>query len=265
MVNQNVTTTYDEFTNTTITKSYALSYKLTPRRSTLTEMVEFTIRHASIGTANGLFIDMMFNSAEADVKYIAANVKYGSFLDVAKSSLATLPVEWAFFREGEFIIKTDDETIRLSPVADDSGVSRNGLTDTTVVAEQCTYEISQDILYTICEGKNVRLQLSGGRGKWNLDGANFVLLAKAFYNGFYDSSMYNVELQQAQSVSDKKSQIKKIGCAIEVMIAIIFLIYANVVESWGWDDETQAIVTCILLIFIAAVAIIRRIMIKKIQ
>ena len=46
MVNQNVTTTYDEFTNTTITKSYALSYKLTPRRSTLTEMVEFTIRHA---------------------------------------------------------------------------------------------------------------------------------------------------------------------------------------------------------------------------
>ena len=265
MANKNVTTTYDEFTNTTITQSYALSYKLAPRRSTLTEMVEFTIRHVNVGTTNGLYIDMMFNSAEADVKYIAANVKYGSLLDAAKSSVATLPGDWAFFSEGEFIIKTDSETFRLSPVADDSDVSRNGLTDATVVAEQCTYEISQDILCKICEGKNVRMQLSGGRGKWNLDGTNFVLLAKAFYNGFYDCSKYNAELQHAQSVSDKKSQIKKIGCAIEVLIAIIFCVYANVVDSWGWDDETQTIVTSILLLLIVVVAIIRRRMTKKIQ
>lgn len=263
MANQYVTTTNDEFNNSTVTKSYALSYKLAPRRPTLTEMVEFTIRHVNVGTANGLYVDMVFNSAEADVQYMAANIKQGSMLDAAKSGLATLPGEWAFFREGEFIIKTDDETIHLSPVANDSDVSHNGLTDTVVVAENCTYQISQEILHKICEGKNVRMQLNGGRGKWNLDGADFVLMAKAFYNGFYDKSKYNEELQHAQSVADRQAQIKKTGCMIEVVLAIIFCVISQFIDKWGEDLTTT--IGYILLLLIIAVAIIRRVKAKSVQ
>ena len=263
MANQYVTTTHDEFNNSTVTKSYALSYKLAPRRLTLTEGVEFTIRHVNIGTINGLYIDMIFNSAESDVQYMAANIKHGSMLDAAKSGLATLPGEWAFFREGEFIIKTDTETIHLSPVENDSDVARDGLTDTMVVAENCTYQISQEILHTICEGKNVRMQLSGGRGKWNLDGADFVLMAKAFYNGFYDKSKYNEELQHAQNVTDKQAQIKKTGCIIEVILAIIFIVLALISENW--DDDLGPTIGAIVIVLIAAVAIIRRVKAKKVQ
>lgn len=223
MANQYVKQTHNEFNNSTITKSYEFTYKLSPRRPTLQENAVFNIRHVTLCTTNVLCIDVHFTSAEVDVRGIYYASEYSTKAAIS-NALSTYPGEWAFLREGNLIIKTDDKTFYLEANAFDSDVTKQSFTNAMKCEEICYYRIDQDILYKICEGKNVRLQLNGGRASWVLDGTDFVLMAKAFYNGFYDSSKYNAELQHAQSVSDKKSQIKKIGCAIEILIAIIFFI-----------------------------------------
>lgn len=262
MTNQYVTQTHDEFKNTTVTRSYELTYSLPPRKPTLQEDAIFNIRHVTLGTTSVLCIDVHFASAEIDVQGIYYGAKYSTKAAVS-NALSTYPGEWAFLREGNLVIKTDAETFTLKANALDSDVTKQSFTNAMNCEEICYYRINQDILYKICEGQNVRLQLNGGRASWTLKGEDFVLMAKAFYNGFYDSSKYNNELQHAQSVSDKKAQIKKKGCIIEVILAVVFCILAQYQDKW--DDDVSATIAAILLLSIIAVAIVRRVMANKVQ
>jgi hypothetical protein len=233
MANQYITTSHDDFEKTSLTKSYELKYALSgdpSRNSRLSDSATVRISHVSNNDVEGLYITVTFTSYEYHV---------GS-----NSSLDSMyPGDWAFLRDGALIIIADDETFRLEPNGTDSDVKDVGKHDSAVI-EICAYPIDKEILLKICESKNIRIQLKGSRGKWELGGEDFAFMAKAFYNGFYDDSKYCDELQRAQdkekkeeeidaAIAQKISQIKKRGWFVGIGLLVILIVLMCTVNDFG--------------------------------
>lgn len=252
MANQYITTSRDDFEKATITKSYELTYKLPARRLKLSENAMVQIRHVVMNEAESLFIDVHFRSVEANTT--------GSSI---KDAFATYPGEWAFLRDGTLNIITDKGTYNLEAHEQDSDVTTQNITNGSAVEEWCCYYIDKDILYDICESKDLRIQLKGARGNWELGGADFSILAKAFYNGFYDSSLYNQELEQAQRIADRQAKIKKRGCLAEVVLGIAFIIpFFTKAEV---SEEPWNTILTIILVSIIVIAGVRRILAARVK
>ena len=258
MANKYVTVTNDSFKKITTTESYKLEYKLNPRKITLTETAAFLLRHISTPSVEGLLIVVNFKSEELN----KLGLKSGSL----KETLASYPGEWAFLRDGELIIQIDgEENIPLTPHELDSDVTRNGLTDASACEEYIYYEIDKTILEKICTAHSVMMQLSGSRASWTIDGHDFIFMAKTFWNGFYDGKKYSEEIQHSVDVENKREEIKRKGCMIEVGIFIIYLIMFFALDLENNDSAFANIVIFILLAAFIAVAVLRRKKAKEIQ
>jgi hypothetical protein len=258
MANNYVTETKDSFKGKTTVESYKLNYQLNPRKLTLSENADFSIRHVSTPTIEGLLIDVHFRSSELN----KSGIKSGSL----SRGLASYAGEWAFLRNGELIIQIDGkENIPLTPHESDSDVTTNGLTNASACEELVWYEIDKDILSRICNAKSVMMQLSGSKGSWTIDGYDFIFLAKTFWNGFYDSSMYTEEIQHSEDVSAQREAIKKKGCMIEIAIAVLYLILFYALDFENNESTFNTIVIFILLAAFITVAVVRRKKANKIQ
>lgn len=253
MANQYVTIKKDSFQNITTAESTQIRYELPGRKLTLTETATFNFRHVSAEPSiDALLIDVHFTSSELN----KLGIKSGSI----KSALASYAGEWAFLREGKLIIQLNgNENITLSPRESDSDVTKNGITDASACEELCYYEIDKTILEKICEARSLRMQLSGGRAKWTIEGEDLIFLAKAFYNGVYDQNKYANEIDHATDVQAQRDAIKKKGCAIEL---ISFAIYIILFFALDLENNDNGLLTAIALIFALVipitVAIIRR-------
>ena len=258
MTNKYVTEKKDSFKNITTIESYELNYQLSPRKLTLTENAVFNFRHVSTPTIEGLLIDVHFRSSELN----KTGIKSGSL----SRGLASYAGEWAFLRNGELIIQIDGkENIPLTPHESDSDVTTNSLTNASACEELVWYEIDQEILSKICNAKSVMMQLSGSKGSWTLDGHDFIFLAKTFWNGFYDSSMYTDEIQHSESVSAQREDIKKKGCMIEIAIAVEYVILFFALDFENNDSTFNSIIIFILLASFITVAVVRRKKANRIQ
>lgn len=263
MGNSYVTIQHDSFQNKTTAESYSLEYTLRPRTLALTEKAYFNLRHVSCEPdVDALLIDVHFKSTATN-----PNIQLDDPGSVILDGMKTYPGEWAFLRNGKLIIQIDGkENIHLTPHESDSDVTTNALTNGSACEELVWYEIDKDILSRICNAKSVRMQLSGSKGSWILDGHDVIFLAKAFWNGFYDSSMYKEEIQHSESVSDQRDAIKKKGCLIEIASFIIGLIIASLTKDCKGNDFVYIGLPVIFIFFIPAiVAAIRKIKASEIQ
>lgn len=253
MANQYVSVHHDSFKNKTTAESYQLEYKLDARRLLLTETAKFNFRHVSCEPdLDALLIDVHFKSIEAN----RGAIRSGSL----KDSLATYPGEWAFLRNGQLIIQINGvENIPLQAHESASDVTTEGITNASACEELVYYEIDRGILEKICKAKSVMMQLSGSAGQWTLDGSDMIFLAKVFYNGFYDESMYADEISHAANVQAQRDAIKKKGCAIE---AISFIIYIILFFAFDLENNDNGFLMAIAMIFALVipitVAIVRR-------
>lgn len=253
MANQYVTIKNDSFQKITTAESTQIQYKLPGRKLTLTETASFNFRHVSAEpSVDALLIDVHFSSSELN----KLGIKSGSL----KSAIASYAGEWAFLREGQLIIQLNgDENITLIPHESDSDVTRDGITDASACEELCYYKIDKAILEKICEAKTLRMQLSGGRAKWIIEGNDMIFLAKAFYNGFYDKNKYSNEIEHAVDVQAKRDAIKKKGCAIELISFAIYIILFFALDLENNDNGLlMAIAMIFALVIPITVAIIRR-------
>ena len=260
MANQYVTIKNDSFQKITTAESTQIQYYLPGRKLTLTETASFNFRHVSAEpSVEALLIDVHFSSSELN----KLGIKSGSL----KSAIASYAGEWAFLREGKLIIQLNgNENISLIPHESDSDVTRNGLTDASACEELCYYEIDKTILEKICEAKTLKMQLSGGRAKWTIEGNDLIFLAKAFYNGFYDKNRYADEIKHADDVQAQRDAIKKKGCAIELISVFIYVILFFAFDLEHNDDGALVAISMIFALVIPiTVAIIRRKKAKEIK
>lgn len=259
MANQYITVNKDSFRNKTVVESYELNYKLSPRKITLNENADFKLRYVSTPEIEALLIDVHFMSSEMNI----AAIKSGS----VKGALSSYAGEWAFLREGELIIQINGtENIMLKAHESDSDVATQSITNASACVEWVYYMIDKEILNKICTANSVRMQLSGGRGTWELEGSDFRFMARAFWNGFYDETMYADEISHTEDVSARREAIKKKGCLIE---AISFGIYIILFFALDIENDDGGVLTAIAMIFALVipitVAILRRRMANKIQ
>lgn len=255
MGNRYVTVSHDSFKNKTTAESYQLEYKLNARRFKLTEIVKFNFRHVSCEPdLDALVIDVHFRSTEANTNGYSSE----GTLDTLKRLAQTYPGEWAFLRDGQLIIQINGvENITLEPHDSGSDVTTQNITNASACEELVFYEINKDILEKICKASIVRMQLSGGAATWTLDGTDMVFMAKAFWNGFYDENMYADELEHAANVADQQAQIKKKGCLIEIISAVIGLILAGSLSDVN-DDLAGGLGALFLFGIPILVGVIRR-------
>lgn len=244
MASQYVSVHHDSFKNKTTEESYKLKYNLDARRLLLTETAEFRFRRVTVEPdLDALLIDVHFTSVDAN----RSAIRNGSL----KSALSTYPGEWAFLRNGQLIIQVNGvENIPLRAHESGSDVTKEGLTNASACEELVYYEINRDILEKICKANSLRMQLSGSAGEWTLDGSDMILLAKAFYNGVYDESMYADELSHAADVEQARAGIKKRGCFIEVLSVCLAFIIIN-----GMMDDYPEVAYVLGLIFMFVIPI----------
>lgn len=253
MANPYVSFHNDSFQNISTAESSAVQYQLPGRKLTLTETASFNFRHVQTESSiEGLLIDVHFSSSELN----KLGVKSGSL----KSALASFPGEWAFLRNGRLIIQLDGvENISLAPHESAADVTRTAITDSSACEELCYYEIDKDILEKICEAKSLRMQLSGGKAKWTIEGNELIFLAKAFYNGFYDQNKYANEIEHVVDVQAQKNAIRNKGCAIELLSFVVsFILFYVFGLQNNENDFFMLIVVIFMFVIPIAVAIIRR-------
>lgn len=251
MANNYVTVSKDTFKNVTTKESFKLNYKLSPRKITLTENADFSFRQVITPNVEALLIDVHFMSSELN----KLAIKSGSLA----GALASYPGEWAFLRNGELILQINGyENIQLVAHSSDSDVTTNGLTNASACEELVWYEIDKDILEKICKADSVKMQLSGSKGVWELEGNDFIFMAKTFWNGVYDSGMYADEIQQSESVNKKREEIKRKGCMMEIVIVIIFYILFYALDMSNNDSWFNSIIVLLLLASLIYVAVKRR-------
>lgn len=260
MGNQYVTITNDSFQNKMTAESGKIEYTLPPRKLTLTETAWINFRYVKAGpSTEALLMDVHFRSTEMN----KLGVKRGS----VRAALATYPGDWAFLRNGQLIVQINGkENIKLPPIAGDSDVTQNSITDASACEELCYYEIDKATLEKICEAKSVRMQLSGSAARWTLEGDQLIFMAKAFYNGFYDENKYAQEINHAIDVQARRDAIKKKGCLIELISFGIYIVLFFVLDL---ENNSEGLPIAIAMIFALVipitVAIIRRKKANQIQ
>ena len=261
MSNSYVTVYHDSFKNKTTTKSYTLNYKLNPRRSTMTETADINLRHVSCEPdLDALLIDVHFKSVDANPQ-----VKLDDLESVIRNAPRTYPGEWALLRNGQLIIQINNtENIGLDAIDSGSDVTTQDITRASACEEQVFYRIDKTILDKICTARTVRMQLSGSKASWELDGSDFIFMAKTFWNGFYDEKMYAEEITHVESVSQKQDQIKKKGCLLEILSVVIGFILVSLTESAD-NDFLYIVIPLIFIIIPVIIAVIKRKRITKVQ
>lgn len=262
MSNSYVTVYHDSFKNKTTTKSYTLNYKLNPRRSTMTETADINLRHVSSEPdLDALLIDVHFKSVDAN-----PHVKLDDLESVIRNAPRTYPGEWALLRNGQLIIQINNtENIGLDAIDSGSDVTTQDITRASACEEQVFYRIDKTILDKICTARTVRMQLSGSKASWELDGSDFIFMAKTFWNGFYDEKMYAEEITHVESVSQKQDQIKKKGCLLEILSVVIGFILVSLTESADNDFLYIVIPLIFIIIIPVIIAVIKRKRITKVQ
>lgn len=271
MANSCVTVTHDSFKNKTTTSSYLLKFELNGRRSRLGEGADFNIRHISCAPDfDALVIDVHFYSVEyRDAK------SYNNVWENIKTIAQTLPGEWAFLRNGQLIIQINGfENIPLEACDAGGDVTRRDITNGSACEEWVYYKINKEILDKICKANSVSMQLSGSDASWTLDGSAMIPMARTFWNGFYDETMYTEEVKQAEAeniVSQKRAKVAKKGCLFEIISVIVgVILFIVLVEAEFSDEATKLDVMawtlfafCFVIPFITA--IVRRIIAYRIK
>ena len=121
--------------------------------------------------------------------------------------------DWFFLKNGNLIINLDgkkniaiDAHESYSDVGQEQGAFEQ---DSTVVTEEnCFYELTKEQLKEICDASHVDIQVTGDSEKKQMDGTLFRLYARAYYNSFFDNSLYKGALSSFQEKYSKWKRIE---------------------------------------------------------